>query len=96
MKTLIPTLFTLCILTACGPNDSETRPALENVARAGGDEVVARVNGTQLFASDVDLSAQEQGLIEEGIRLPKTDESYRTRAHIGQYSCRTAFEKNYQ
>jgi len=81
MKTRIPALFTLCVLssllTACGPNESGTRPALENVTRAGGDKVVAKVSGTELFASDVDLSAQEQGLVDEGISLPTTDEQYR-------------------
>jgi len=69
--------FALCFLWACAPNGAETRPALENVARAGGDDVVARVSGTEIFASDVDLSAQEQGLVDEGISLPKTDERYR-------------------
>jgi len=81
MKPLIPLLFTLFIttglVTACAPENAETRPALEKVARAGGDPVVARVSGTQLFASDIDLSAQEQGFIEEGLSLPKTDERYR-------------------
>ena len=77
MKTLIPILLSLSLLSACGPNGSETRPALENVARAGGDKVVARVSGTELFASDVDLAAQEQGLVDEGISLSTTDERYR-------------------
>jgi len=77
MKSLVPVLFTLCFLSACGPSGSETRPALENVARAGGDSVVARVSETELFASDVDLAAQEQGLVDDGVRLPKSDENYR-------------------
>ena len=77
MKTLIPILLSLSLMSACGPNGSETRPALENVARAGGDKVVARVSGTELFASDVDLAAQEQGLVDEGISLSTTDERYR-------------------
>ena len=34
------------------------------------------MNGTPLYASDVDLTAQEQGLVSEGIRLPKTDARY--------------------
>jgi len=78
IKSLIPLLFSLCFLTACGSNESGTRPALEKVVRAGGDIVVARVNGSELFASDVDLAAQEQGLIEEGLSLPTSDERYRS------------------
>ena len=65
------------LLSGCTPQGAETRPALETVARAEGDIVVARVNGTQIFASDVDLSAQEQGLVDEGISLPKNNPEYR-------------------
>lgn len=77
MKTPLFAIFTSLILLGCSPNVDETRPALENVARAGGDDVVARVNGTNIYASDVNLSAQEQGLVEEGVRLPKLDGRYR-------------------
>lgn len=86
MKTRISVLFALTclgtclggsILGACTPQGAETRPALETVARAEGDAVAARVNGTQIFASDVDLFAQEQDLVDEGISLPKTDPEYR-------------------
>ena len=77
MKTLISTLFTALIVVSCAPTETETRPALESVARTGGDDVVARINGTALYASDVDLAAQEQGLVDEGISLPKTDTRYR-------------------
>ena len=77
MKTVISTLLTAIIIVGCAPSDRETRPALEAVARAGGDTVVARVSNTEIFASDVDLAAQEQGLIDEGISLPKTDARYR-------------------
>lgn len=77
MRTLFPVFFALCCLSACGPNESGTRPALENVERIEGDIVVARVSGTQVYASDVDFSAQEQGLVDEGISLPKNDEDYR-------------------
>ncbi len=85
MKTLIATpltaLFTALstsgLLISCTPAGTETRPALENVARAGGDPFVAKVNGTKVFASDVDLAAQEQGLIDEGLSLAKTDPRYR-------------------
>ena len=77
MKTLISALLTVSVLTACAPTETETRPALENVARAGGDPVVAKVSGTQVFASDVDLAAQEQGFVDEGVSLPKTDPRYR-------------------
>lgn len=77
MKTLISTLIVVLIAVGCAPSERETRPALESVARAGGDTVVARVSSTKIFASDVDLAAQEQGLIDEGISLPKTDARYR-------------------
>lgn len=77
MKHLISVFFTLSLLCGCAPGNTETRPALEAVARAGGDTVVARINGTQIFASDVDLSAQEQGFVEDGISLPTSDPRYR-------------------
>ena len=77
MKTLTSTLLALSFLAACGPSGTEPRPALENVARARGDTVVAQVSGTKLFESDVFLAAQEQGFIEEGQNFPKTDERYR-------------------
>lgn len=86
MKPQFSTVFTLiclgtslggALLSGCTPQGADTRSALETVARAGGDPVVARVNGTQIFASDVNLSAQEQGLIDEGISLPKNDAQYR-------------------
>ena len=77
MKTLIlMALSTLCLIS-CAPAATENRPALDNVTRAGGDTVVARVSGTTLFASDVDLAAQEQGFVDEGISLPTTDARYR-------------------
>lgn len=77
MKRLITSVLTLSFIASCTPSGTETRPALETVARAGGDKVIAHVNGTELFASDVDLAAQEQGFIEEGLSLPNTDERYR-------------------
>lgn len=77
MKTLISTVLATALLISCAPSESETRPALENVARAGGDSVAARVSGTAIFASDVDLAAQEQGLVDEGVSLPPTDARYR-------------------
>ena len=77
MKTQISTIFVAIFIASCAPSETETRPALESVARAGGDVVVARVSGSEIFASDVDLAAQEQGLVDEGISLPKTDARYR-------------------
>ena len=81
MKTAIFALFPLVLplgfAASCTPAETETRPALESVARAGGDTIVARVSGTEIFASDVDLAAQEQGIVDEGISLPKTDNRYR-------------------
>lgn len=76
MKALITPILSALILISCAPSNSETRPALESVARAGGDMVVARVSGTEIFASDVDLAAQEQGFVDEGISFPKTDQRY--------------------
>lgn len=69
--------FGAAVLGGCGPQGDDSRPALETVARASGDPVVARVNGTQIFASDVNLAAQEQGLIADGKSLPAADERYR-------------------
>lgn len=77
MKTLISALLAASFLVSCTPKDTETRPALEKVARMSGDVVVARVNGTNIFESDVTLAAQEQGLVDEGISFPKTDARYR-------------------
>lgn len=77
MKTLIYSLIAALFFVGCAPSGLETRPALENVARAGGDTIVARVNETEIFASDVDLAAQEQGLVDEGISLPNTNTEYR-------------------
>lgn len=72
-------LISVLALAACGPSETEmtAAPSLETVARASGDEVVAKVNGTQIFATDVNLFAQEQGLIDEGERLPPSDARYR-------------------
>lgn len=77
MKTLISALLITVFIVGCTSSNPETRPALESVARAGGDTVVARVSGTEIFASDLDLTAQEQGLVDEGISLPTTDAQYR-------------------
>lgn len=77
MKTLICLILGASFLVSCGASETETRPALENVARAGGDTIAARVEGTNIFASDVDLAAQEQGLVDEGLSLPSTDTRYR-------------------
>lgn len=72
-------LISALAFTACAQPDAEmtAAPALETVARASGDDVVAKVNGTQIFATDVNLFAQEQGLIDEGERLPPSDVRYR-------------------
>ena len=76
MKTLISAVLTALIAVNCTSSNDRSHTGLETVARADGDAVVARVNGTPLYASDVDLTAQEQGLVSEGIRLPKTDARY--------------------
>ena len=76
MKTLISAALTAIIAVNCTPAEGPSHTGLETVARAEGDAIVARVNGTPLYASDVDLTAQEQGLVDEGIRLPKSDARY--------------------
>ena len=76
MKTLISACLTAIIAVNCAPSDGPSRTGLETVARADRDPIVARVNGTKLYASDVDLTAQEQGLVDEGVSLPKIDERY--------------------
>ena len=77
MKTLMAALLSAIFIASCSASDADTRTALEKVARSAGDSVVARVNGTAIFASDVDLSAQEQRLVDEGLSLPKTSPHYR-------------------
>lgn len=76
--TLFPLVFSVGYLSACIPSETETRPALEPVTRAGEDTVIARVDGTDIFVSDLNLAAQEQGFIEAGGRLPKTDPRYQS------------------
>lgn len=78
MKSLIFLLFTAILITGCTPDEAENRPALEKVARISSDTVVARVSGTEIYRSDVDLAAQEQNIVEEGISLPNTHEKYQT------------------
>jgi len=76
MKTLTASFLTALCLISCAPAERETRAAIDPVTRSDGDNIVARVNGTPIFSSDVDLIAQEQGLVDEGISLPKTDARY--------------------
>jgi len=76
MKTLISACLTAILAVNCTPSEGPSHTGLETVARADGDAIVARVNGTNLYASDVDLTAQEQGLVDEGVSLPKIDERY--------------------
>ena len=78
MKSLISFLLTAILMTACAPKQAENRPALETVARTSDDSVVARVNGTEIYRSDVDLAAQEQNIVDEGISLNSTHEKYPT------------------
>jgi peptidyl-prolyl cis-trans isomerase C len=77
INSIITAVFVAGWLGGCTAANIEDRPALETVARASSDPVVARVNGTQIFASDVTLAAQEQGLIPEGEKLPKSHAQYR-------------------
>jgi len=77
MKILISLLLSAAFVASCAPEEPDARPALEKVARTSGDIVVARVSGTNIFYSDVNLAAQEQGLVDEGLDLPKTDDRYR-------------------
>ena len=78
MKSLIFLLFTAILITGCTPKEAENRPALEKVARTSSDTVVARVSGTEIYRSDVDLAAQEQDIVEEGVSLPNTHKKYQT------------------
>jgi len=78
MKSLIFLLFTAILVTGCTPKEAENPPALEKVARTSSDIVVARVSGTEIYRSEVDLAAQEQNIVDEGINLPKTHEKYQT------------------
>ena len=78
MKSLISLLITAILMTGCTPKEAENRPNLEKIARTSSDVVVALVSGTEIYQSDVDLAAQEQGIVWEGISLPNTHEKYQT------------------
>jgi peptidyl-prolyl cis-trans isomerase C len=78
MKSLIFLLLTAILISGCTPKEAENRPALEKVSRTSSDTVVARVSGTEIFRSDIDLAAQEQDIVEEGLSLPNTHEKYQT------------------
>lgn len=78
MKSLISLLITAILMTGCTPKEAENRPNLEKIARTSSDDVAARVSGTEIYQSDVDLAAQEQGIVEEGISLPNTHDKYQT------------------
>jgi len=76
MKTLISAFFALNLLSACLPTDREAGSTLGASSRLSSDRVAARINGTEIFRSDIDLSAQEQGFIDEGLTLGKNDPRY--------------------
>lgn len=78
MKSLISLLITAILMTGCTPKEAENHPTLEKVARTSDDSVVARVSGTEIYRSDIDLAAQEQNIVKEGINLPKTHEKHQT------------------
>lgn len=74
---VIPVLLLAACADNSAPSQGTVSPALETVQRVSDDKIVATVNGTKIFATDVNLFAQEQGLIDEGQSLPPTDERFR-------------------
>ncbi len=65
-------------LGACnGPGGSTGRDGFGGTLERAGDEAVARVNGTTIYASDIAREAAEQKLIRVGDPLPKGSNIYR-------------------
>lgn len=62
----------LC-LAACTPANEGPVTGLSIVDHAETDAVVARVEGTDIYQSDVEVAAQAQGLIEAGDVFPATE-----------------------
>ena len=77
MLTRTVFLLSAAFLIACSdgmtPTSGTDSTALTEIDRLSSDEVVATVNGTQIYKSDVNLFAQEQGQIDEGQSLPDFD-----------------------
>jgi peptidyl-prolyl cis-trans isomerase C len=63
----------IALLAACAPADDLPSTGLAVVAHDENDPVVARVDGTELFQSDVEVAAQAQSLIEAGDVFPPSD-----------------------
>jgi len=72
-------LVSATLLIACADThtSSQGSDALTSIERVSGDKVVATVNGTQIYESDVNVFAHEQGHIDEGVSLPGFDPRFR-------------------
>ena len=75
MLTRLLFLASAAFLLSCTDTQtpSQGSDALTPIKRLSGDEIVARVNGTQIYESDVNVFAQEQGHVDEGQSLPAFD-----------------------
>ncbi|WP_409432876.1 peptidylprolyl isomerase [Litorimonas sp. RW-G-Af-16] len=74
----------LCGLVACGFSlsacqggaNSDGADNFSQTSTRPGDKVVARVNGTKIFLSDVERAATGQGLVSEGVPLTPSDPTF--------------------
>lgn len=70
------TALSIGVLAGCSGGEDLAAPAFEDAATRLGDRVAASVNGTNIYQSDVDRMANEQGYVDEGDVLPPSDERY--------------------
>ena len=74
---LFSTAFLLSCAEGSAPSVGSGANTLTPIERLSDDKVVATVNGTQIYESDVNVFAQEQGQIDEGESLPAFDPQFR-------------------
>lgn len=75
MSLLIMAIM-LPLLIACGNGNGLDKDTLGGPLERAGDEAVARVNGTTIYASDIAREAAAQKLIRVGDPLPKSSSTY--------------------
>ncbi len=67
----------LVLLSACGPGTAPNGDSGRHNRARSGDDVAARVNGTTIYASDVEREAAAQNIIQVGEPLLKGSKQYR-------------------
>ncbi|MDQ7020004.1 MAG: peptidylprolyl isomerase [Robiginitomaculum sp.] len=65
------------LLSACGGGGSGGKDEFGSARERAGDEAIARVNGTTIYASDIAREAAAQKLIRIGDPLPKGSDTYK-------------------